>query len=308
MLPRVNAKPPFVKEDITDNEMHEYIEHNIRQSKPFVEYVRILESNLTSNLNIGFFSNNPNIPTESIVFRNKYSIGADSISPVYLKDFVNSLCVIQVMDIPNHIDALKDYKPRRETALSKLRIDIKAEIAIIVGGANTIEEKTRAIYNWLCNNIAYDVTKQIHDAETCWNTRRGVCQAYCELFCYMAEAVGLTADIIVGKTKSPDGMISEDKHAWIYVYTHAYDGILVDPTWGAGTVNNGKFVKSTDNAVWFDVSPYWMICSHYPDEQRWARLDIEVSEEEFKKLPYTHPSNDTDGKDFLFDNVSRFSN
>ena len=47
---------PFVKEDITDEEMHEYIEHDLRQSKPFVEYVRIQESNIVSNLSIEFFS------------------------------------------------------------------------------------------------------------------------------------------------------------------------------------------------------------------------------------------------------------
>ena len=124
----------------------------------------------------------------------------------------------------------------------------------------------------------------------------------------MAEAVGLTADVITGKTKNSKGEVSEDKHAWVFVYTHAYDGLLIDPTWGAGSVNNGKFVKNTDNSIWFDVYPYWMICSHYPDEQRWAKLDIEVSEEDFNKLPYTHPSNDTDGKDFFFENVSRLNN
>ncbi len=299
---------PFVKEDITDTEMHAYIEHDIRQSKPFVEYVRIQDSNITQNLNIEFYSNNPNIPVNPTDFRNRYHLSSNSITPVRLDDFVNSLCVVQVMDIPEHIDALKDYKPRREFDLNRMRTDIRDEVVSIIGGAATTEEKARAIYDWICENIAYDVTKQIHDAETCWNTRRGVCQAYSELFCYMAEAVGLTADVITGKTKNSKGEVSEDKHAWVFVYTHAYDGLLIDPTWGAGYVDNGKFVKNIDNSIWFDVSPYWMICSHYPDEQRWAKLDIEVSEEDFNKLPYTHPSNETDGKDFFFENVSRLNN
>ena len=295
---------PFVKEDITDEEMHEYIEHDLRQSKPFVEYVRIQESNLISNLSVGFFSNNPNIPTDSIDFRKRYNVSSDSLSPVYLNDFVNSLCVIQIMDIPDHVDALKDFKPRRDAALSRLRTDIRTEATTIIGEADTVEEKARRIYNWICANIAYDTTKQIFDAETCYKTRRGVCQAYCELFCYMAEAVGLTADIILGKTKNSEGKIS-DKHSWVFVYTHAYDGILIDPTWGAGSVDGVKYIKSEDNSPWFNVPPYWMIFSHFPDQQYWSKLDITISEEQFEKLPFVKITKEIDGKDFLFECISK---
>lgn len=301
---RWDGSSPFVKEDITDEEMHEYIEHDLRQSKPFVEYVRIQESNLVSNLSVGFFSNNPNIPTDSIDFRNRYNVSSESLNPVYLNDFVNSLCVIQIMDIPDHVDALKDFKPRRDAVLSRLRTDIRTEAIAIIGEVETVEEKARRIYNWICANIAYDTTKQIHDAETCYKTRRGVCQAYCELFCYMAESVGLTADIITGKTKNTEGEIS-DKHSWVFVYTHAYDGILIDPTWGAGAVDGAKFIKSDDNSPWFNVSPYWMIFSHFPDQQYWTKLDITIYEEQFDKLPFAKMSNETDGKDFLFECISK---
>lgn len=299
-----DGSSPFVNEEISDEDMHKIIEHNLSQSKPFVEYVRIQESNISTNLNIGFFSNNPTVPTESNNFKKKYNVSSESINPVFLKDFVNSLCVIQVMDVPDHVDALKDFKPRRDAVLSRLRTDVKAEASAIVGGVESVEEKAKAIYDWICDNIAYDTTKQIHDAETCYRTRRGVCQAYSELFCYMAEAVGLTADIITGKTKSPDGKLSEDKHAWVFVYTSAYNGILIDPTWGAGAVAGVKFVKNEKSDAWFDVSPYIMIFSHYPDQQYWTKLDIRVSEEQFDKLPFVLPTDETDGKDFLFESLS----
>lgn len=298
---------PFVNEDITDDEMHEYIEHDLSQSKPFVEYVRIQDSNLVSNLSIGFYSNNPNIPKISTEFRNKYNVSSESLNPVYLKDFVNSLCVIQVMDIPNHVDALRDFKPRRETSISKLRLDIKTLAATIIGNAETVEDKARAIYNWICNNIAYDTSKQIHDAETCYKTRKGVCQAYCELFCYMAEVVGVTANIIAGKSKDADGRISEEKHSWVFVYTHNYDGMLIDPTWGAGAVDGAKFVKSKNNSIWFNVSPYWMIFSHFPDQQYWTKLDITITEEQFKKLPFVSSPTEKDCKDYLFECISKIS-
>lgn len=294
---------PFVKEILTDEEIHEYIMHDYRQSKPFVEYVRIQESNIASNLNVGFFSNNQNIPVEPDRFRNVYSL-SDSINPVYLTDFVNSLCVIQVMDIPNHIDALKDYKPRREADLNRLSTNIKSEVAGIIETATTVKEKARAIYDWICDNIAYDTTGQIHDAETCWRVKRGGCLAYSELFCHMAKEAGLTADIIVGKIKNPDGTIPSDKHSWVFVYTSSYDGLLIDPTWGAGSVVDGKFVKNADNSEWFDVSPYWMIYSHMPDQSYWSKLEITVTESQFRKLPYCRPETSTDGKDMLFETLS----
>ena len=301
-----DASNPFVKEDITDEEMHEYIEHDLRQSKPFVEYVRIQESNIVSNLSIGFFSNNPNVPTDSSDFRNRYKISSQSISPVFLNDFVNSLCVIQVMDIPEYVDSLKDFKPKRDASLSRLQTDIRTEVSTIIGEANSVEEKARAIYDWICDNISYDTTKQIHDAETCYRSRRGVCQAYCELFCYMAEAADITAEIITGITKDAEGKISDEKHSWIYVYTHEYDGMFIDPTWGAGSVIDGvKFIKNEDNSMWFDVSPYWMIFSHFPDQLYWAKLDITVSKEQFKNLPVVKITNETDGKDFLFEYLAK---
>ena len=296
---------PFVDEEISDKQMHDYIDHDIRHSKPFVEYVRIQDSNVGSNLNVGFFSNNPNIPVDANVFRSKYQVGSNSINPVYLEDFPNSLCVIQVMDIPDHIDSLKDFKPRRDAELSRLRTDITAEVTSIIGNAVTIEEKARAIYDWICDNIAYDTTMQIFDAETCWKTRRGVCRAYCELFCHMAEIAGLTADIVSGKIKTPDGKVAEDKHAWIFVYTHAYEGLLIDPTWGAGAICDGKFIKSNDKSMWFNISPYWMAFSHFPDQDYWTKLDINITEGQFESLPYLVPSNDSDGKDVLFESLSK---
>jgi transglutaminase/protease-like cytokinesis protein 3 len=208
------------------------------------------------------------------------------------------------MDIPNHIDALKDYKPRREADLNRLSTNIKSEVAGIIETATTVKEKARAIYDWICDNIAYDTTGQIHDAETCWRVKRGGCLAYSELFCHMAKEAGLTADIIVGKIKNSDGTIPSDKHSWVFVYTSSYDGLLIDPTWGAGSVVDGKFVKNADNSEWFDVSPYWMIYSHMPDQSYWSKLEITVTESQFRKLPYCRPETSTDGKDMLFETLS----
>ena len=164
---------------------------------------------------------------------------------------------------------------------------------------------TNSFKRSVCYFISYDTTMQIFDADTCWITRRGVRQAYCELFCHIAEIVGLTADIISGRTKASGGQVSSDKHAWLFVYTNEYDGLLIDPTWGAGVVVDGKFIKSNDNSMWYNVSPYWMAFSHFPDSKLWSRLEIEITEVQFASLPYKLPSIEGDGKDELFDSLRR---
>lgn len=301
---RWDGRNPFVNDLMPDAELQRIIQADIEQSKPFVEYVRIHETNIVANLNINFFSNNPNIPKDPVLFRNQYQLKSNSITPVFQEDFVNALCVVQIMDVPDHIDAIKDFKPKRETELSAFSIDIRNTTADVIREASTHLEKIRAIYNWICDNISYDTTQQIHDAETCYKTGRGVCQAYCELFCQMAESVGLTADIIVGKTKNKQGIILEDKHSWIFAYTHGYDGIFIDPTWGAGAVDGAKFVKGGDNSTWFDVSPYWMIFSHLPDQPHWAKIDSEITWNQFQKLPYKEKRSDSDGKNAFFECLS----
>ena len=39
----------------------------------------------------------------------------------------------------------------------------------IVAGCTTDYQKARAIYDWVCQNITYDMADHISDANTCWN-------------------------------------------------------------------------------------------------------------------------------------------
>lgn len=300
---------PFCNELLTTDDIHNFIEDSEngmhKQSKPFVEYIKLEIQSITQNINFLFYFNHPQIEKQPNDFRITYHVSEGTITPIYLADFTNSLCEVQVLDITDYVDNLADFKPRTESTLHESRIDYAQFIHNIIGGVTSIEDKAKAIYNWLCQNVAYDTMHQIHDADSCWRTRRGVCQAYSELFVHLAKQAGIVADIITGKTKKPDGTISSDKHAWIFVYTNGYDGILIDPTWGAGGIDGSKFVKSNNIDTWFDVSPYWMIFTHYPDEQHWTKLDIAITEDQFQKLPYSIPQKDSDGKDQIFEKLSK---
>lgn len=168
------------------------------------------------------------------------------------------------------------------------RYDYTAAAVRITEGCTSRYEQARAIYRWLCENISYDTGYGIYHADDCWDNRKGVCNAYCELFCRLAEPLGLKAYMIVGeaKTSAP----GDKRHAWIFAVTQGENaGILIDPTWGAGSVSGNKFIRSDNDMSWFDVDPYWMIFTHFPDDDKFQLIDSSISREQFYSLPEIRP-------------------
>ncbi len=157
--------------------------------------------------------------------------------------------------------------------------------ASITKDATTEKEKAEAIYEWICDNIAYDTSLKIRTAEDCYAKRKGVCQGYCNLYLELAKSCGVTARLVGGFSRGGQST-RPDAHAWIAA---VYDGgnHLLDPTWGAGTVDGGKFVKRQNHSMWFDVDPYALIFTHYPDlYSTWSLVDVTLSVDQFTGLPY----------------------
>lgn len=175
-------------------------------------------------------------------------------------------------------------------SVSETKYDWSELAAKIVGDKTAKRDQAYAIYRWLCDNIAYDTSYSIHDADTAIEQKRGVCQAYCEIFYRLAEPLGLEAHIISGFSKDSDGIIGARGHAWLFVYTNGNKGILVDPTWGAGSVNNGQFKRKKGDDSWFHVDPAWMIFTHYPEDSSYQLLDAPVDYETFLRLKPLWPS------------------
>ena len=63
----------------------------------------------------------------------------------------------------------------------------------ITANSRTERQKAHAIYRYLCNNISYDTDYKIYYADECWEKKKGVCNAYSELFYLMATSIGLEA-------------------------------------------------------------------------------------------------------------------
>lgn len=194
----------------------------------------------------------------------------------------------------------------QDSQVSETRYDYRELAEQITDGCNSKLEQARNIYQWICQNIAYDTNHRIHTADECFDKKRGICQAYCELFYRLGEPLGLKTTIIPGRSKDQRGQIERAKHAWLCVEVE--DGnILIDPTWGAGSIKDGVFVQSTNDMSWFHIDPYWLIFTHYPDNKDFQFIENTISWNTFVKLPALYPSSTEygwDGKKVLTNMLS----
>ena len=188
-----------------------------------------------------------------------------------------------------------------QAQISETKYDYTALSEFITQGSTTKTEQARNIYQWICQNIAYDTSYQVYTADQCYDQKKGVCQAYCELFYRLAEPLGLQTTIISGRSKNQNGQVEKTKHAWLLVEVEE-GGILIDPTWGAGFVKDGAFVRSDNDMSWFQIDPHWLIFTHFPDDQNFQFMDTPISWNTFTQLPTLYPSSTAygwDGKDIL---------
>lgn len=181
-------------------------------------------------------------------------------------------------------DYYKPPKADEDIYVHPSHYDYSLVAEAITKGCNTDYEKIRTIYKWLCDNIAYDTDYEIYHADQCYDERKGVCQAYSELFYFIAKCSGIKSEIISGNTRDDKGNYSEKGHAWVFAYTNEDRGILLDPTWGAGSVDGNTFTRRDNCWIWFNVPPEWMILSHFPEEEEYQLIDRPMTLREFKNL------------------------
>lgn len=184
------------------------------------------------------------------------------------------------------------YKPRTQgdgPRLHSTKYDWSQVAEKLTANCATDYQRIKAIYDWECRTIAYDTSKSIYSADSCYDELRGVCQAYCELFYYIATAAGVKVEIVNGLSKDIHSVVSDEGHAWLFAYTSEDSGILLDPTWGAGTVNDGVFTRNKDHSKWFDTDPEWMILTHFPEQEVYQFLNKPLSKEEFMTMPVANP-------------------
>jgi hypothetical protein len=131
------------------------------------------------------------------------------------------------------------------------------------------------------------------NAEEVLQRRRSICDGYAALFERLAREAGLEAVSISGYAKAygyvPGSHFDRPNHTWNAI---KIDGQwrLIDTTWGAGYVRNGKYVKVLTE-TFFLPTPEQMIFTHLPVDDAWQLQSTpHLSKAQFEAMPAVEPA------------------
>lgn len=178
-----------------------------------------------------------------------------------------------------------------DAKMDKIPHDLSTTTIGIAGYINanfkSESDKVRAAFYWTASNIRYDIEniesidyKEISQdkIKNAVLTKKGVCIHYAEVFNDIAKKVGIKSYLVYGYTKQ-NGKVDVRSHAWCAA---RIDNTwwLFDPTWGAGYIQNKKFVKKVNN-LHYKVAPSQYIVTHMPFDYLWQFLNYAVTNQEF---------------------------
>lgn len=149
------------------------------------------------------------------------------------------------------------------------------------------EDKIRAAFYWTASNISYDVENMLNQKPnqtpqekitSTLKSKKGVCMHYSELFKDITNKMGVTTILINGYTKT-NGKIAALSHVWCASKINEI-WYLFDPTWGAGYIENQKYIKKLNNN-YFKAEPKSLISSHMPFDYLWQFSEYPISNQDF---------------------------
>ncbi len=142
------------------------------------------------------------------------------------------------------------------------------------------EDRSRAVYRWITERIAYDTESYFsgqytdQSAEAVLNRRTGVCAGYANLYQALASRCGVETAVVSGEVRrDPEDTTNLSlRHAWNAVKLQGR-WYLLDSTWGSGYVDyqSRRFTRKF-NPYYFLVPPEQLIYSHFPKDREWQLL------------------------------------
>lgn len=145
----------------------------------------------------------------------------------------------------------------------------------------------QALFNWMANSITYDVDNinqpnSYRDSAAAMlrtlRTRKGLCTDYAVLYAKVCREAGINAIVVTGYGLLNDIMVPTGSHDWVVIKTGS-QWMITDPTWGAGTVDNGRFIRKI-NWTWFQALPQLAVKTHMPYDPMWQMLSFPLRHDE----------------------------
>ena len=171
----------------------------------------------------------------------------------------------------------------------------------LTASLNTDVEKFRAIYLWVCTNIANDYTLYLKNSRKrrqlqhnskkleAWNARvtkeifrkllkreKTICTGYAYIIKELSELANLDCKIIngYGRTSTTDiEKLNAPNHSWNAILLND-KWYLCDPTWASGipSPKTNAFVFQYNNG-YFLTNPELFAINHFPTDPKWFLLE-----------------------------------
>jgi hypothetical protein len=193
-------------------------------------------------------------------------------------------------------------------------VDLKILSGKLTAPLEREEEKFRAIYKWVCDNIVNDYSlfsehkkqRERLDARSfeIWNRKfsarafrilvnehRTVCTGYARLVSELAVYSGIECRVVDGYGRSGqtnNGGKGVVNHSWNAVRLNN-KWYLCDPTWSSGVIDGAslQFVRKF-NDLYFLPSPEMFAQNHYPVDTSFLLLDKIYSLDEYLNKPLVY--------------------
>lgn len=183
-------------------------------------------------------------------------------------------------------------------AKAEIEQNPEALVAYLTQNTLTDKEKVRAIFRWIADRFEYDVDSyfsgqlKAHDIQELLASRKGVCDGFSSVFATLSQHAKLPVKTITGHAKgAPSGRLedpSKANHAWNAVQIEG-KWYVVDATWAAGQVNGKSYQRNLDE-FYFLAPPEKLLLSHFAfNDELGVQTAVNLSHEEFIKLPSMPP-------------------
>lgn len=145
----------------------------------------------------------------------------------------------------------------------------------------------QALYSWMAGNIVFDVARMNEISnyrdtaaaiQQTLHTRKGLSTDFAVLYARVCREAGINAVVVTGYTLQGDGMVPLGTHDWVAVKSGT-QWTVTDPAWGAGTLENGRFVQHTD-WKWFQMVPQVAVKTHMPFDPLWQLIPFPLRHDE----------------------------
>jgi len=168
------------------------------------------------------------------------------------------------------------------------------------------EDQLKGAFYWTATNIDYAVEDLNRDLlyesnqallNDALRNKRGVCQAFAEIFNELAIKLGFDSYLISGYSRQNGHVINSSGHAWNAVKINE-NWYLFDPTWAGGyfevtrsnsNLNKSNYVKKF-SPEYYKVKPSEFIKTHMPFDPIWQLSENIISYHNFDQSRFDNAS------------------